>query len=82
MIPTVGRIIHVSQYEDLKCRAAIVGEVVWEVGKIKQLYVSVLNVHNPLAPVVNAVITDREGWHDPRDCPKELELAKSQIQSS
>lgn len=71
MIPSTGRIIHVQRFEGIKCRAAIVGDVVWEDGKIKTIYTAVFNVHNNVNPVTNVTLTGRDHWHDPKECKDE-----------
>lgn len=69
MIPTVGRIIHVS-YPNASgpCRAAIVAALDYNPNRI---YAAVFDAHNAGAPVHNAVVNadDPFAWHDPRSCP-------------
>lgn len=71
MIPYVGDDIHVDSYPDddsIKCRAAKIGDIIWEDGKIKTVYAAVFNVHNNLAPVTNVVLIGREHWHTKEEC--------------
>jgi len=65
MVPTVGRIIHVTQ-SALPCRAAIVTGLDYGTGKPYQMF---LSVFSRTAPTQTVMTLPSENWHDPRDCP-------------